>query len=540
MCKSQTFAVQRSLNSFREEIVVPQSIWSRLSPLGGFVCVLCLLAAVVPTRADEPDAGATASDLVREDWQVLEIDGQRIGYAHTTYRKLRDKPVLAVIQTSEIKFQRFGKELELQTILETTESPNGDLQSYSFEIKNPPNQPSLQTGVVSGEYLELELTVNGRATKRKIPWTPGTKSPLYQERAFEGVAIKERETMKFDVWQPELSKTGAILMRTETVRQTPVFGGKTAGLMKVTIDNSAIPTQRLIAFLDAKGLWYKSETDFFGKTLVTYLVPAEEALKEIAGGELDIALAGIVPMRGLESPFSKLPVTYRITLKKDDPADYFPKGPWQKVKKIDDNTIELTVLAPQFPSETTVIQPVDDKYLKSTPFLQVDDRLVQDFARSGAANHTDPLRIALSMERYVYDKIETKSFSTALASAAEVARSQEGDCTEHAMLLAAMLRARRIPSRVCVGLVYAGAVGGFVGHMWTEAWIRDRWVPLDATLAKGGISRGHLKLSDSSMGESAPAPVTAFLPLMKVLGQMKIEVVRNGTPTGDRTRSPAN
>lgn len=539
MCRFPTFAVQRSLSSFREDIVVPPSIQTRRPPLAGFACLLCLLVSL-SAAADEPQAASAATDLVREDWQVMEIDGRRIGYAHTTYRKFRNMPVLTVTQTSEIKFQRFGKDLELKTVLETTESSNGDLRSYSFEIHNPPNQSTRQTGTVIGEYLELELTVNGRPSKRKIPWTPGTKSPLYQERAFEGLAVGERETVKFDLWQPELSKTGTILMRTETVRQTPVFDGTTAGLMKVAIDNSAIPTQRLIAYLDAKGRWYKSETDFFGKTLVTYLVPPEEALKEIAGGELDIALAGIVPMVGLDDPFSKSPVTYRIKLKKDQPAHYFREGAWQKVKKIDANTIDLTVLAPQLPSATTLIRQTDDKYLKSTPFIQADDPLVQNFARSGAANHNDPLRIALSMERYVYDKIETKSFSTSLASAAEVAKSREGDCTEHAMLLAAMLRARRIPSRVCVGLVYSGSISGFVGHMWTEAWIRDRWVPLDATLGKGGISRGHLKLADSSMDESAPAPVTAFLPLMKVLGQMEIEVVRSGKSSNVPVRPPGN
>ena len=40
------------------------------------------------------------------------------------------------------------------------------------------------------------------------------------------------------------------------------------------------------------------------------------------------------------------------------------------------------------------------------------------------------------------------------ATAAEVARSREGDCTEHAVLLAALARARGIPARVAMGLVY--------------------------------------------------------------------------------------
>ena len=127
----------------------------------------------------------------------------------------------------------------------------------------------------------------------------------------------------------------------------------------------------------------------------------------------------------------------------------------------------------------------------------------------------------------VYHKeLKKKNFSTALASAAEVAKNLEGDCTEHACLLAAMLRTHRIPSRVVVGLVYAERFGAFGGHMWTEAWLDGKWVPLDGTLGAGGIGGGHIKLADSDLGDEGPAPVTSFLPLMNLLSNVKIEIVR--------------
>jgi transglutaminase-like putative cysteine protease len=151
---------------------------------------------------------------------------------------------------------------------------------------------------------------------------------------------------------------------------------------------------------------------------------------------------------------------------------------------------------------------------------------VKELARNGASGETDPVKAAYRLERYVSTKLKTKNFSTALASAAEVAASLEGDCTEHAMLLAAMLRARQIPSRVAVGLVYVESVQSFGGHMWTEALLNGAWIPLDATLGQGGIGGGHIKLADSNMADDSPVLVTAFLPLMEVLGKMKIEVLR--------------
>ena len=166
-----------------------------------------------------------------------------------------------------------------------------------------------------------------------------------------------------------------------------------------------------------------------------------------------------------------------------------------------------------------------ESYLGDTQFLQAKDSRVQEHARKATAGSLDPGTIAVRMEQYVYTSLKKKNFSTALASAAEVAKNLEGDCTEHACLLAAMLRVQKIPSRVTIGLVYAERLGAFGGHMWTEAWLDGKWVPLDATLGKGGIGPGHIKLADSSLSDDGPAPVTSFVPLMNMLSNVTIDIV---------------
>ncbi len=50
------------------------------------------------------------------------------------------------------------------------------------------------------------------------------------------------------------------------------------------------------------------------------------------------------------------------------------------------------------------------------------------------------------MERFVNREVTKKNFSQTFASAAEVARSRKGDCTEHAVFLMALCRARGIPA----------------------------------------------------------------------------------------------
>ncbi|MCX7419861.1 MAG: hypothetical protein NT013_10030 [Planctomycetia bacterium] len=62
--------------------------------------------------------------------------------------------------------------------------------------------------------------------------------------------------------------------------------------------------------------------------------------------------------------------------------------------------------------------------------------------------------------------------------------------------------------------------------MWTEAFIAGEWIPLDATLGRGGIGAAHLKMSESAMDEDSPLPVAAFLPLYNAVGKLKIEVLK--------------
>ena len=63
----------------------------------------------------------------------------------------------------------------------------------------------------------------------------------------------------------------------------------------------------------------------------------------------------------------------------------------------------------------------------------------------------------------------------------------------------------------------------FAYHMWTEVWLSDRWMPLDATLGRGGIGAAHLKLTSTSFGG-----VNAYadlLPIVQAIGQLELEIV---------------
>lgn len=99
-----------------------------------------------------------------------------------------------------------------------------------------------------------------------------------------------------------------------------------------------------------------------------------------------------------------------------------------------------------------------------------------------------------------------------LASA--VARSGAGDCTEHAVLLAALARSVGRPARVVVGVLLAESGEGVLafGHAWSEIHDGNVWRLVDATPIGEQERVRHLPLfaiEDEGRGYGVALAVTA-------------------------------
>ncbi len=181
-----------------------------------------------------------------------------------------------------------------------------------------------------------------------------------------------------------------------------------------------------------------------------------------------------------------------------------------------------------------------DRHLVATAAIDADDPDVVRFAKGNDRRGAPDFRRAATLRSAVHRHISRKGLATAFATAGETVRSRTGDCTEHAVLLAAALRAVGIPSRTVSGLVWttgtAGAgTGAFLWHMWTQALIDGRWMDFDATLPGGRVFHpGHVAVtvSDGSrrgIEASGRAMLDAF-------GSIRIEVLPLITP-GESTDS---
>ncbi len=156
-----------------------------------------------------------------------------------------------------------------------------------------------------------------------------------------------------------------------------------------------------------------------------------------------------------------------------------------------------------------------------------EDPLVKKLAKDFVDTDQPSASKLEKLRRGVYGWIKNKvAFSTEMAGAADVARSQTGDSTEHAVLLAAVVRSLGVPSRVAGGLVYnrSEAKPAMIYHCWTEVYLRDHWVSIDASIADAGTNATYIKLVDSALTDENPYVV--MLPVLRVIPELEIAVVK--------------
>jgi transglutaminase-like putative cysteine protease len=163
--------------------------------------------------------------------------------------------------------------------------------------------------------------------------------------------------------------------------------------------------------------------------------------------------------------------------------------------------------------------------LEATDYLQSKDEKVVELAKRAVGETKDAAKAARQIEAFVDGYITQKDLSVGYASAAEVAQSRQGDCSEHAVLTAAMCRAVGIPARIVCGLVYADSFLSkqsiFGGHMWTEVYLGDVWLGLDSTRSgQRGYGPGHIALT---RGQGEP---TDFFGLVNTLGCFEIKEIK--------------
>jgi transglutaminase-like putative cysteine protease len=134
--------------------------------------------------------------------------------------------------------------------------------------------------------------------------------------------------------------------------------------------------------------------------------------------------------------------------------------------------------APGYPAPS---QAVESRERRCSFVVDCDELSVRALVAELRAAHASVS--ADDVVAYVYRFIEHKHMARGFDIASVVAEKREGDCTEHAVLTAALLRGTGFPAHVVTGLAVLQIDGKWsaFGHAWTEYHDGQRWQLADAT-----------------------------------------------------------
>lgn len=485
-------------------------------------------SAAVAAQPAATAVPAPVGDEREEIWMACHINGAKIGYTHLIVEPVTEagRPGLRWSYEDELKLRRFDAETVVRTRLTSLESREGELLSFRSEMNTGPGTVVTE-GRCEGGQLVLRDATQGKVQRRALAWDKEYGGFFADQLSLRRKPMRPGESRRLRALLPVINQVGEIRLEAGALEATQLAAG-TQTLLRINVTTDLGTAQmKSIVWTDEQGRPHKVKDLQLG--MEAFLTTQQDALQPGTGGGFDLGFDTIVRVaKPLRNAHHTRRVVYRAALKDGDVKSLFAAGLTQTVRPLDDGRVEVTVQAvrpDQPPAATDQAQgaPTDADRQAST-LLQSDDAAIVQMAQAAAAGESDPWAVACSLERHVKKTIRLKNYSTAMATAAEVVKSLEGDCTEHAMLLAALCRARQIPARVAIGLVYYPSAGGFAYHMWTEVWIKDRWIPLDATLGLGGIGGAHLKFAHSSM--QGTAAYAELLPVVQALGRLKLEIVR--------------
>jgi transglutaminase-like putative cysteine protease len=484
-------------------------------------------------------AAAARSDpgrVVLDTWNAAYVEGHKAGFVHISVHEVEQngKKLFHTVTELRLSVMRESQPITMGMESGTDETEEGTVTRVFMRQFLGKQQQLVLVGTVEANQLHVQVD-GGRRQDKRIPWDARVVGQYRQQRLLKEHEVKPGESLEYLSYEPTINRV--VNTRVFVKDYEEVTAGKSKKrLLRVEaipdkLGGLQLPT--LITWLGENRETLRAQTSVPGLGTMV-LEPTSE--KDATAKNGAASVAGINTLVSLNRfiihPYQATSAVYRITVKNDDePTTTFAQDGRQQIKNPSGNSFELHVRAVRSPQPVHEKEEVGNEYLASSFFIACDDPKVRQRAVEAVGVSQDPWEKAVKIEDYVHKRMAKQSLTEAFATADQVAQTMEGDCTEYAVLTAAMCRAVGVPSRTAIGLVYVdhprrGPCMGF--HMWVEVWVHGQWMPIDASLGQGYVGATHIKITDHSWHQTES--LSPLLPVVRVQDKLSIEVLRvNGT-----------
>ncbi|MFA5685331.1 MAG: transglutaminase-like domain-containing protein [Lysobacteraceae bacterium] len=473
--------------------------------LAGLAVLVLLLAAAATLRAAEAEPSET--------WFSVHLEGRKIGHLHQTRSQAGEEIVHE--ETLRLELARDGQTLRIGSTERTVESIDGRPLAFRSHTDTAGS-----VGLIEGEIRDgvamVTIDHSGRRLSQRIDWPADALFGDAQARRDQrhGLTAGTRyRHADFDLGGLRMLAVDVEVIGPQSV---DIHGSERA-LIAVDrrFDAGDGQPMRIRSWVDpADRSVQRMQLMLLGMSLD--LMACERACAQAPNQSADVLVATSTPSpRRLSQRDRQRPLRYRLAMRDGD-LPRLPALPGQSVQA-QGEWLELRI-DPRGGIDR-LPKPEDTA---ATRWLESDAAELRELARRLIDDAVSAEERMRALESGVRRHLAVKSLRIGYASALDAARLGEGDCTEHALLLAALARAEGIPARVATGLAYASAYAGqqqvFVPHAWVYAFIDGRWQGFDAALPAFGA--GHLALN---VGDGDPF---RFYAGVELLGRLRIDGIR--------------
>ncbi len=496
-------------------------------------------ASVWACSAEVIDPNNPPQGRFLDEWAEVYMAGGKVGYMQSTIA--REGDLINTETVTQLKIGRVESPIEIRMVQETTETLTGTPVSFGSEMSLAVMKTSVKGTVKDGRVTIVKSQL-GMDQTNTYDYPTGALMIWgdYRERLLRGFTPGTQYTIT--TYSPELREDGPIPATTK-IGEWEDFehrGMNRRGQRVLVTVEAPTGKMDLTSWVDENGRSLKAKFPVPGLgDMVMLTTDQRTALADFVPPE--VFMKTVIKANRQLDPKKLKRVKYRIHATAPDvDLSEIPTTDMQSPTRLPDGAVELTVVRmphkpakrqtpsdPNMSKGDTLRQKGLDEYLSSNLMINMSDPELIELAKRAGNGDADPFALADRLRRFVTDYVSNKTLNIGFATASEVCRTREGDCSEHAVLLAALGRINGLPSRVAVGVAYVPIFGRqddiFGYHMWTQFYIDGRWVDVDAALRETVCSPTRIAFATSSLKSTGLADLS--LPMISKIGSIAIDIV---------------
>ncbi len=325
--------------------------------------------------------------------------GARVGFLHTSVRKLDDGKRLRAAAELDLTFKRHNAALHLRREQGTEETPQGKVLGVFMRQGQDGGRQLVLTGVV--EDSRLHVRVDDGRIERRIPWDEEVVGLYRLEHLFELRKPKSGDRFTLLRYEPTYNAILTIHVAVKDREEVAAMAGAgRATLLRVEMTADKLEAPGVTVQPPAEVWWLDDhfvpvrrqfELDGLGTVLLARTTRAAATAPAMAGRMPDIGLKTLIPLnRTLPRPYTTRSVVYRITLRGDsDPQSALARDAHQEVRNVRGDSFDLYVHPVLKPERRRDSEAAPAEFLESCRFINCDDARVKELARRAVGEEKD-------------------------------------------------------------------------------------------------------------------------------------------------------